>query len=122
MMAAIEIDTITFRRCEEAYRRAEEMKRAHRYAYAERGMRAVRSKDPRVLKVLERCAELMDKEREKQIGETQRATHTVFADRAHPTSVQLWREAYRCAVDGIEGPQQHFAWVYGCAADLAGYW
>lgn len=109
---------VTYSRLEDAWRRAKEARASDSLAYAELGMRAAKARDPRLMKALERGAEVMDAARENQVGQYQRMTSTSFADKAVPTEVQMWRRAYEFADRGE--PLIQLQWVYGMAADLAG--
>lgn len=115
-MPTIEIQDITPNRLEDAVRRMRDDAQAGRVNLAEQGMRAARARDPKLLRALDRGIEVLDRMAEDQGGRTRRTG--AFAERSIPTEVTLWREAYTRADRG-EAPQ-HFAWIYACAADLAG--
>jgi hypothetical protein len=85
--------------------------------FAQRGMRAVRSKDQRTMIVLEQATEVLLKISNEQFGEYRQRNDIPESHRVEPTEVQMWREAYRMADEGT--PLEHFKWVYGCAVKLA---
>ena len=87
---------------------------------AQVGMRAARARDPKLLKALERGAEIMDRLSESQMGQTRRSLATdVEGYKVEHTETQLWKKAYEFADRGE--PLQHFCWIYGAAAIMCGY-
>ncbi len=101
-----------------AYRRAAEAQRTRRQYIADVGMRAARARDPKLLLVLEKATEVLDKMQEQQVGRSRRTASTL-ADSVELTEVALWRKAYEFADKGE--PLPHLEWVYGAAALLAGF-
>jgi len=85
--------------------------------FAERGMRAVRSKDHRVMVVLEKATEVLLKISNEQFGQYRQRQDIPYSHRVEPTEVQMWREAYKMADQGT--PLENFKWIYGCACKLA---
>ena len=96
--------------------RLAQVTRQQRFANA--GMRAARERDPRLLKALEKAAEVVTKMDENQRGRTRRATEH-FSEAGETTETQLFREAYRMADQGT--PIVNLKWIYGAAAWLCGY-
>ena len=85
--------------------------------YAKRGMRAARSRDPRVMKVLEAATEVLVKVSNSQYGQYRQRSDVPYSHKVEPTEVQMWREAYRLADEG--NPIENFKWIYAAAAQLA---
>ena len=85
--------------------------------YAQRGMRAARSRDPRVMKVLEEATEVLVKVSNHQLGEYRQRSDVPYSHKVEPTEVQMWREAYRLADEG--NPIENFKWIYAAATQLA---
>lgn len=103
---------------EQLHRRALVIRREPGKEYvAEQGFRAAKARDPKLMVVLEKCAETMVRMNEHQHGQTQRSTKT-HAEKFPPQEVKMWQEAYRCADAG--DPVKAFAWIYGVAAQHAG--
>ena len=103
---------------EESYRRALRAQRHRQQSFAEKGLRAARARDSRILKALEGGAEVLQGMQERQRGRTMRSASTSFGERVDLTEYALWREAFKLADSG--SPTQHFEWIYGAAAELAG--
>lgn len=117
--AGVEIpEWITESTVETAYRRALQAQAVRRQGFAERGMRAARARDSRLLKALEGAAEVLHAMQERQMGRTMRDASTPYGQRVDLTEYSLWREAYRMCDQGT--PTRHFEWIYGAAAELAG--
>ena len=119
MAGRIEIEEfITPKSVEWAHGRAQQAMENHRQGFADAGWRAALARDPKLLKALERGAELVGKASEEQRGRTRR-----FADKlpeqVEHTEAQLWREAYRLCDEGR--PIRNFEWIYGAAALLCGF-
>jgi len=110
---------ITFRRVDEAHRRAILAQERRNQNFADTGYRAAVARDPRMLKVLELAASVIDHEQESQFGQTMRSRTATPGEQAGTTEVQLWREAYRLCDEG--NPIRNFEWIYGAAAWLCGY-
>lgn len=123
-MAQIELaQPINRHTVEQAQRRAAEMQRrfgsSESTRFVEKGLRAARQRDPKLLAAMERAAEVLVALQEEQMGRTQRDIGRTMAERASPMVVGFWREAYKAADRG-EPPVQ-LGFIYGAAAELAGY-
>ncbi len=100
--------------------RANLMSEQNRVSWVEKGMRIVRAREPKVMRILEQAAELMGAINEEQHGETQRrASHKGTSMGVQATDTSLWQEAFRLADIGV--PSIHFGWLYAAAAERAGY-
>ncbi len=110
---------ITLERVEYAHGLAIRYQQEGRQSFADVGLRAARARDPKLLKALEKGAELIGKASEAQMGFTRRGIDVPFAHTKEHTESQLWREAYRMVDQGT--PIANFQWIYGSAAYLAGY-
>ncbi len=118
-MAQIELpEWINERTVEEAYRRALQAQTGRRIAFAEKGWRAACARDDRLLRALEGAAEVLQRIQERQHGRTLRDPGTPYGQRVELTEYTLWREAYKLCDE--RRPTQHFVWIYGAAAELAG--
>ena len=102
---------------EKAYQRGMQAIHDRNQAFAERGMRAARARDARLLLVLEQGTEIIDRMAEGQMGRTRRDKHSTVAEKTEMLEVQLWRKAYEFADKGE--PLEQFRWIYGMAASLA---
>ena len=111
-------DFLTPARVEWAYGRAIQAQNQHRQGFADAGWRAALARDAKLLKALERGAEVVHKMAEDQMGRTRRSADK-FSEQVELTEVQLWREAYRLCDEGT--PIRNFEWIYGAAALLCGY-
>ena len=109
---------ITPERVEYAYGLAMKRQQSRADWWADIGWRAAQERDPRLLKALERAAEIVSKMDENQRGRTRRATDH-FSEQGETTETQLFREAYRMADQGT--PIEHLKWIYGAGAWLCGY-
>ena len=124
MSAHIEIqNSITDKSVEQAYRRAKQIQREFNSSPRARslvsqGMRAAKARDPKMLKTLDKCAEVLYAMQETQMGETQRQNSTARRERGDQVAVSLWREAFKLADRGT--PIVQFQYVYAAAAELAG--
>ena len=117
--AGVEVEQFVTRGSVEwAYRRAQEAQRRREQHIADIGMRAARARDPKLLLVLEKATEVLDRMQEEQVGRTRR-TSSVLGERVELTEVALWRKAYEFADKGE--PLAQLEWVYGAAALLAGF-
>jgi hypothetical protein len=117
--AGIEIENWVNRNTVEwAFARAQEAQRTRKQSIADAGMRAARARDPRMLLVLEKATEVLDRMQEEQVGRTRR-TSSVFGETVELTEVALWRKAYEFCDKGE--PLPHLEWIYGAAAILAGF-
>jgi hypothetical protein len=109
--AGVEIpEWVNERTVEEAFRRCFFAMENRRVAFAEKGMRAARGRDSRLLKALEAGTEVLHGIQERQYGRSLRSTSTPYGERVELT--------YKLCDAGI--PSEHFQWVYGMAAELAG--
>lgn len=118
--AGIELpEPVTLHSVERGYRKAMEAMESRNHNFSERGMRAARSRDARLLLVLEKAAEVLHERQEQQIGRTQRSWGSTEGEKADLTEYTLFREAYRLCDEGQ--PLYNFCWIYGAAAYLAGY-
>jgi hypothetical protein len=90
-----------------------------RQEFAAAGWRAAQARDPKLLKALERGAEVIDKLTENQYGRTMRGSSATFGETKGTTEAQLWRNAYTTLDNGT--PEQNYEWIYGAAAWLCGY-
>lgn len=104
---------------ETAHRKAVVAQRDRDQRFADVGFRAAAARDDRMLLVLERCAEVMDKLQEQQYGRTMRAESATFGESKGTTEAQLWREAYRLCDQ--KNAIRNFEWIYGAAAWICGY-
>ena len=103
-----------------AYRRAKEMQNKNNRksaSFSNRGMRAARARDPKLLQVLEKATEVMHRMYLHQYGEYVQRDDIPENHKVVPTEVQLWREAYKMVDQGT--PIENFQWIYGAAAVLA---
>ena len=117
--AGVEIpEWVNERTVEEAFRRCFFAMENRRVAFAEKGMRAARGRDSRLLKTLEAGTEVLHRIQERQYGRSLRSTSTPYGERVELTEYTTWREAYKLCDAG--SPSEHFQWVYGMAAELAG--
>lgn len=112
-------DFLTPRRVEWAYGEACKAQDQHRQGFADAGWRAALARDSKLLKALERGAEVVDAMAENQMGRTRRTPGQKFSETVELTEVQLWKEAYRLCDEG--NPIRNFEWIYGAAALLCGY-
>lgn len=85
--------------------------------FAQKGMRAARARDPKLLLVLERGAEVLRTWSDEQ--EAERIKHRPDAPKIDATEYGMWRAAYKSCDAGDPMPQM--MWVYGAAAHLAGF-
>jgi len=120
MNARIELpEWVTFKSTERAYIRAKDAKNRWDHGFFVKGMRAARARDGRVLKTLDGMANALDHAADDQMGQTLRSSATDFAFSVPPAEVDLMREACLAADRG--DPLEVFGWLYGAAAELAGY-
>lgn len=103
---------------ERAYSRAQDACDKGWSRFADRGIRLAQMRDPKLLKALEGCTEVLDAVAEEQYGRTRRDAGTPFAYRVDPTELQMWRNAYTLADAGTPGAQ--YGYIYGATAELAG--
>lgn len=118
-MSATEIEEfINAESVEWAYSQACMAQRDGRQRFADVGWRAAQARDPRLLKALEKAAEIVTAMDESQRGRTRRYAEKL-SEQIETTETQLWREAYRLCDEGRA--IRHFEWIYGAAALLCGY-
>ena len=119
MAARVEIEEwITPELVEAAYRTAIRMQQARAEWWANVGWKAAQKRDPKLLKALEKAAEIITKMDEEQRGRTRR--HAEYLNhQTETTETQLFREAYRMADQGT--PIENLKWIYGAGAWLCGY-
>jgi hypothetical protein len=92
---------------------------ARRQIFADIGWRAAQARDEKLLKVLEKGAEVVDKMTEDQYGRTMRSPGQDHGKTKGTTEAQLWRNAYTTMDNGT--PEQNYEWIYGSAAWICGY-
>lgn len=109
---------ITPERVEYAYGLAMKKQQLRAEWWADVGWKAAQARDPKLLKALERAAEIVSKMDEAQRGRTRRATEH-FSQQGETTETQLFREAFRMADEGT--PVINLKWIYGAGAWLCGY-
>jgi hypothetical protein len=118
----VEIENFfTDERVEYAYSLACNAQMQRNQGFADVGWRAARARDPKLLKALERGAEVVEKLSERQFGRTMRTAgeEDKHKFKAGTTEAQLWRNAYTTCDNGT--PEQNYEWIYGAAAWLCGY-
>ena len=98
-------------------RMADNSRRPGVRAALEQSMRAARDRNPKLLLWLEKAANIMEHQHERQFGQTRRSTSD-FRQKFTPTEVQMWQKAYAHAVDGEPVPE--LGYVYAAAATYAG--
>lgn len=114
-------------RVEWAHRRANMAHERGEQSFADVGLRAAKQRDDRMLKVLDKAANILHQMSEEQMGRTRRmATISTYDSRlsAEHTEVAMWREAYRLMDEGKipQHDRNHpLEWIYGAAALLCGY-
>lgn len=116
-----ETETLEFvnrRTLENAYREAQRAQQNRRESVASAGMRAAKARDSRLLKVLEKGAEILHQMSVEQWSPNGTMEFSGGV-RSAPTEANLWREAYKTADAGE--PHGTYAWIYGAAAILCGY-
>lgn len=84
---------------------------------AQRAAKAARN-EPKMLRLLDEAANLLDAWNEQRNGQTQRQTSTPYGLRVPPQSVTAWREAYRCADEKKDAPE--LGWIYLSCAEYLG--
>tara|TARA_R110001592_G_scaffold142674_1_gene364868 strand:- start:1143 stop:1535 length:393 start_codon:yes stop_codon:yes gene_type:complete len=86
-------------------------------SFAERGMRGARSRDHKLLVVLEKATEVLVALSNDQFGTYRQRNDIPESHKVEPTEVQMWREAFKMVDQGT--PIENFKWIYGCAIKLA---
>ena len=117
-MACIIVEEMNINDVEFAHRRCLEEQQKGNWSWAQLGIRAARARDQKIMRVLEKAAEVIDKEEENQRGETRRSTD-VYSHSIETTETQMWKAAYKTADAGT--PEEALMWIYGAAACLAGF-
>ena len=116
-MAFIIVEEMKIADVEWAHRRCLQEQQKKNWNWAMVGMRAARARDDRMLKFMEKAAELIDAEEERQRGETRRAAEK-FSESVTTTETQMWIAAYKTMDNGT--PEEALMWIYGAGACLAG--
>ena len=111
-------DFVTPYLVELAHSRAVEEQGRGNHDWAMCGWRAALGRDPKVMKALEKGAEILQQMEEDQRRETRRTTD-VYSHTKETTEYQMWREAFATADRG--DPCKPLIWIYGAAAFVAGY-
>ena len=111
---------VTLSSVEYAYGRALKEQKRNNMAFAEIGQKAAERRDPQLLLVLDKAANILIKEDDNQRGQT-RMHSEIESERRYTTETQLWREAYRMVDEGKARDVPHLMWVYAAAAFLCGY-
>ncbi len=105
---------------EQAYKRAKEAQMRNSFGadrYSSLALNHARNRDPKILNVLEKAANIMNSIWEEQLGEYSRGSSVAHSHTKKPVEVQLWQEAYRTADEGIA--LANFKWIYFAAYELA---
>ncbi len=120
-MPNIELENfVTLKSVEYAYGRAIREQQRNNMAFAEVGLNAAKRRDPQLLMVLDKAANIMIKEDDNQRGQT-RMHSDIESERRYTTETQMWREAYRMVDEGKAGDVPHLMWIYAAAAFICGY-
>ena len=105
---------------ETAYRRAKQAQQRHTYGserWSSVAFNHAKNRDPKVLSVLEKAANVLNQLWEDQLGEYSRGDDIAESHKSKPIEVQMWSEAYRLADEGRA--IQQFKWIYYAAYELA---
>ena len=105
-------------RVEWAYRMAMRDQREGRQRNAARAFDFACKKNDKLLKAMEKGAEIIARMDEEQRGQTRRMAENL-SEQVETTETQLWRESYRLMDEGR--PIQNFAWMYLAGMYLAGF-
>jgi hypothetical protein len=105
-------------RIEWAYRMACRAQKDQRQRFADMAMRAAHARDPKLLKAMEKGAEIITRMDEEQRGRTRRMADNL-SEQTETTETQLWRESYRLMDEGR--PIRNFEWLYLAGMYLAGH-
>ena len=119
-MIEVGYTSINAKTVEKAYAKCQERQDAKDWHWPIAAMRAAKARDPKMMKVLELCAEVMQELQENQSRETRRSSD-FHPDTVEFTEYQLFREAYRMADEGKHETMEHFLWIYGACGYLCGY-
>ena len=109
---------ITPERVEWAHGRACNYQMIKRQSAADAAWRAAKARDPKLLKALEKGAEIIGKMSEAQMGQTRRRIDVPFSESREHTESQMWRKAYEFMDKG--DPIIQLQWIYCAGALLAG--
>ena len=90
---------VTLKSVEYAYGRSIREQKRNNMAFADVGLNAARMRDPALLKVLDKAANLLQNEDDNQRGDT-RHNSDIESERRYTTETNLWREAYRMVDEG----------------------
>lgn len=85
---------------------------------ATRAAALARSRNPKMLLVLEKVANILDAWADQESGRTRRAPDQAIALRVPPQAAQGWREAYRLADEGKDGI--NLGYIYLAVAEWLG--
>ena len=119
-MSQIVLDShISYPRVMYAYNRAQKEQERHNMAFYDIAMRAARERDPRVLMVLEKAANAITAEDDRQRGVTRSHSDTPFNQQRYTTDTQMFQKAYESMDNGVVEPA--LGWIYAAGAFLAGY-
>ena len=105
---------------EHAYKRCKEAQMRNTYGarrWAQKAFHHALNRDPKIMYVLEKAAEVMNSIWEQQLGNYSRDESIAESHRRKPVEVQLWTEAYRVADEGQA--IANFKWIYRAAYELA---
>ena len=116
-MAFIIVEEMSIADVEWAHRRCLEEQQKQNWRWAEIGLRAAKARDDKMLRIMEKAAELIDKEEESQRGETRRSADK-YSEQVATTETQMWVAAYKTMDKGT--PEEALMWIYGAGACLAG--
>jgi hypothetical protein len=116
-MAFIIVEEMTIADVEWAHRRCLEEQEKKNWGWGEVGLRAARDRNNKMMRIMEKAAELIDREEEHQRGETRRSAQK-YSEQIKTTETQMWVEAYKCMDKGE--PLENLMWIYGAGACLAG--
>jgi len=116
-MSYTEYVTVNIQRIERAYKNCQDKQREGDLRYAQRGMRAVQDKNKLVMIALEKCANIMRKTTDDQLGNYQHRTDIPFSHTIDPTETQMFIKAYELADKGT--PIEEFKWIYGAVTEIA---
>jgi len=108
---------INERTVEQAYTEVLRAKRTGVDRYQRYGRRAAKARDPKLLVVLQKGSEVLQRMSEAQAGQH---GFDVGGLRVQHTEFQLWRNAYVAVDAGRSEEEAQYADVYGMAALIAG--
>lgn len=120
MSARIEVPVLNAYTVERVFERALDRHRHNDVSFAAKGMRVAHAnnRDTEVLKaVLERCAEVTDRQAEDQVGRYRRDPGTVWSHRTELNEPRMFRQCLETLDRGE--PMEQWAYVYAAAAEAA---